>query len=190
MTAPYFFGYGSLVNTATHSYGGARPARLTGWRRAWVHTDLRDVAFLSAVPCAASSIDGLIAEVPGADWAALDEREFAYERLPASDKVSHDVQGSPQVSVYAVAAEKQTRPPEKHPILLSYLDVVLQGYLQVFGETGLRDFIDTTDGWDTPILDDRAAPRYPRHQRLSSGERALFDALIAATGAPRLAGGA
>lgn len=186
MTAPYFFGYGSLVNTATHSYGGAQPARLKGWRRAWVHTSLREVAFLSAVPCENSEIDGLIAEVPGADWAALDEREFAYERLPASDRVQHGLSGAPEISVYAVAADKQNGVSEQHPILLSYLDVVLQGYLQVFGKEGLQGFVETTDGWDAPILDDRAAPRYPRHQSIAAAERKIFDDLIDSTGACRI----
>jgi hypothetical protein len=187
MTAPYFFGYGSLVNTATHSYGGARTARLRGWRRAWVHTDLSDVAILSAVPCDASEIDGLIAEVPGADWAALDAREFAYERLAAADRVTHDLDGAPDVSVYAVPAAHHRKAAQKHPILLSYLDVVLQGYLQQFGEAGVQGFIATTDGWDAPILDDRAAPRYPRHQPIAAAERALFDKLVDRTGARRIA---
>lgn len=188
MTAPFFFGYGSLVNTATHGYGGAQPARLKGWRRAWVHTELREVAFLSAVPCESSEIDGLIAEVPGADWAALDEREFAYERLPATNAVQHGLETSPEISVYTVAPERRNGVTRQHPVLLSYLDVVLQGYLQVFGEAGAREFIASTDGWDAPILNDRAAPRYPRHQLLDSGERALFDRLIAETGAQILTG--
>ncbi|AHC99607.1 gamma-glutamylcyclotransferase family protein [Leisingera methylohalidivorans] len=190
MTAPYFFGYGSLVNTATHNYGGARPAQLRGWRRAWVHTDLREVAFLSAVPCRDSVIDGLIAEVPAADWAALDEREFAYERLPASDRVQHGLAGTPEVSVYAVAPGQQKGVTDRHPILLSYLDVVLQGYLRVFGEAGLQGFVATTDGWDAPVLNDRAAPRYPRHQVVTAAERKLFDELIDSTGARRVVSGA
>ncbi|MBQ4825211.1 gamma-glutamylcyclotransferase [Leisingera sp. HS039] len=189
MTAPYFFGYGSLVNTATHAYGGAAPARLRGWRRAWVHTALREVAFLSAVPCADSEIDGLIAEVPGADWAALDEREFAYDRLPASGAVQHGLGGAPEISVYAVAAENKNGITARHPILLSYLDVVLLGYLQVFGEAGLHGFVATTDGWDAPVLNDRAAPRYPRHQPVSVAERKLFDELIDSTGSRRIVSG-
>jgi len=188
--APYFFGYGSLVNTSTHAYGGAAPARLRGWRRAWVHTGLREVAFLTAVPCADSEIDGLIAEVPGGDWAALDEREFAYERLPASDKVQHGLAGRPEISVYAVAADQQNGVTKRHPILQSYLDVVLQGYLRVFGEAGLQGFAETTDGWDAPILNDRAAPRYPRHQSVAPEERKLFDELIDSTGARRIVWGA
>ena len=47
---PSFFGYGSLVNRATHDYPGAQPAQLHGWRRVWVRTDLRDVVFLSVRP--------------------------------------------------------------------------------------------------------------------------------------------
>ncbi|MGR3761870.1 gamma-glutamylcyclotransferase family protein [Roseobacteraceae bacterium NS-SX3] len=181
--SPYFFGYGSLVNVATHDYADPQPARLKGWRRTWAHTGLREVAFLTAIPCPDSEIDGLIAAVPGADWQALDEREFAYTRLPASDAVTHALPHRPEISVYAVPAEAQTGGSDRHPVLLSYLDVVLQGYLRVFGEAGARAFIATTDGWEAPILDDRAAPRYPRHQRISTAERALFDGLIAGTGA-------
>ena len=60
-------------------------------------------------------------------------------------------------------------------MLLSYIDVVVQGYLREFGERGVRHFFETTDGWEAPVLDDRAAPIYPRHQRLSPDERALVD---------------
>jgi cation transport regulator ChaC len=67
MTDPFFFGYGSLVNRRTHDFAEAYPARIAGWRRAWVHTGLRDVAFLSAVAEPGCAMDGLIAAVPGAD---------------------------------------------------------------------------------------------------------------------------
>ena len=175
MPAPYFFGYGSLVNTRTHDYRQARPARLRGWRRAWVHTDLRPVAFLSAVPCEHSAIDGLIAEVPGADWAALDEREFAYDRLPAQGAVDHDLPTQTDIAVYAVPAHSQQAASHRHPILLSYLDVVVQGFLREYGVDGVTRFFDTTHGWDTPLRNDRAEPLYPRHQPLTRQEKALVD---------------
>ncbi|MEM7491215.1 MAG: gamma-glutamylcyclotransferase, partial [Pseudomonadota bacterium] len=47
---PRFFGYGSLVNRRTHAYPDAAPFTIRGWRRAWRHTALRPVAFLTAVP--------------------------------------------------------------------------------------------------------------------------------------------
>ena len=48
----------------------------------------------------------------------------------------------------------------------------------------------TTHGWDAPILDDRAAPHYPRHQPVSETERALTDAHLARIGASRIRLGA
>jgi hypothetical protein len=39
-----------------------------------------------------------------------------------------------------------------------------------------------------PILNDRAAPRYPRHQRLSAAETAQVDAMLRAVGARIISG--
>jgi len=183
MRNPYFFGYGSLVNLATHDYQDPQPARLTGWRRSWAHTPLRDIAFLTAVPCADSEIDGVIAAVPGADWQALDQREFAYDRLQTREAVQHGMDADPEISVYAVPKSAQTAGSDRHPILLSYLDVVVQGYAQVFGEAGVAEFFSSTDGWDAPVLNDRAVPRYPRHQKLKPAEMHLVDRHLNALGA-------
>ncbi len=183
----YFFGYGSLVNRTTHGFGGARPARLSGWRRVWRHTTLRPVAYLTVVPDDDAEIDGLIAPVPGADWPALDAREAAYVRAPAADQVRHDLPHTPEIAVYTIPEGHYGAPTAAHPILLSYIDVVVQGYLREFGEDGVARFFDTTGGWDAPVLDDRAAPRYPRHRGLSDAEHALTDAHLARVGAPRIA---
>ena len=174
MSDPHFFGYGSLVNTATHAYPGAARARVTGWRRAWRHTDLRPVAFLTAEPAPGSAIDGLIARVPGADWAALDEREAGYDRHLVTHLTEHGTEAG-DIALYAIPEGRHVAPSEAHPVLQSYLDVVLQGYLQVFGEAGLRHFIETTEGWDVPLLLDRAAPVYPRAQTLTPSQRRLID---------------
>lgn len=182
MTAPdpWFFGYGSLVNRATHDFARPQPARLIGWRRVWRHTGLRPVAFLSAVPDAGCSIDGLIAQVPRGDWAALDEREWAYDRVPVTEAVRHDLREPAQIAVYAVPEGRDAAPSRAHPILLSYIDVVVQGFLREFGGAGAERFFETTAGWDAPVLNDRAEPRYPRHQRLEPEETMLVDAALAA----------
>ncbi len=175
MADPYFFGYGSLVNRTTHDFPMPRRATLKGWRRAWRHTDLRPVAFLTAIPDSDGEIDGLIAHVPDDDWDALDQREWAYDRIPVTDRVTHPLSQDIEVAVYAVPEDRHSAPTDKHPIMLSYLDVVLQGYLHEFGEDGVRRFLSTTDGWDAPVLNDRAAPKYPRHRLLSAGEIAFVD---------------
>ncbi|APX13544.1 gamma-glutamylcyclotransferase family protein [Tateyamaria omphalii] len=174
---PWFFGYGSLVNRATHAYPQAQAATLNGWRRAWVRTDRRNVVFLSVQEAPGHSIDGLIASVPQADWAALDLRETGYTRINATHAVAHEANAS-DIAVYQVPPDAK-RPAGDHRILLSYLDVVVQGFVREFGQAGAEHFFATTDGWDTAIQDDRGAPLYPRAQTLTPQEQALTDRLLA-----------
>ena len=171
---PYFFGYGSLVNVNTHVYPSAQPAKLQGWRRAWVRTAERDIVYLTVVQDAASTIDGVIAAVPNADWVALDAREYGYARHSSGGAVTHEISPAPDIAHYAIPPEA-TGHDGDHVILLSYLDVVVQGFLHVYGQAGVGRFFDTTDGWDTPVLNDRDTPMYPRHQALTVDETALVD---------------
>jgi hypothetical protein len=172
---PHFFGYGSLVNRATHNYPVAQPARLTGWRRVWRHTATRTVAFLTVVPDANSKIDGLIAGVPRADWAELDKRERHYDRVALTEEQIFQA-SSYDLQIYRAKPTQSAPPSVRHPILLSYLDVVVQGYLDVFGTSGVEAFFETTEGWDGPVLNDRPAPRYGRHRATTPRERKLTDA--------------
>lgn len=174
---PWFFGYGSLVNRSTHTYPQAQKATLNNWRRTWVRTDLREVVFLSIHAAPGHSIDGLIAAVPGADWAALDARETGYARIEATDHIAHDSDAS-DIAVYQVSADRQ-RTDGAHCMLLSYLDVVVHGFLNEFGQAGAEAFFATTDNWDTPIRDDRGAPLYSRAQSLTRDEQSLVDRLLA-----------
>ncbi len=169
MTHPRFFGYGSLVNRATHIYRNTRPVRLTNWHREWVRIPSFNTAVLSVRPQAGSQIDGLTADVPGGDWSALDARETGYRREILLDF---------DAPTWVYAVPRETRGPGDHMILLSYLDVVIQGFLREFGPEGPHRFMATTDNW-LPILNDRKAPRYPRAQTLTANETALVDALLA-----------
>lgn len=183
MTTPshaYFFGYGSLVNRDTHAFKDAHPARLKGWRRMWRPTHLREVGFLSVVADKDSWVDGLIAPVPDADWHALDLREANYERIAAEHMVEHPLPHAPQIAVYSVPDEHSRAPQEGYHLLLSYIDVVVQGYLREYGAAGAQHFFETTDGWNAPVLDDRDDPRYPRACRLSRDETDVVDAALAA----------
>jgi hypothetical protein len=181
MTAPYFFGYGSLVNTRTHDYPQPFKAQLKGWRRIWRHTTLRDLAILTVVPDTNCQIDGLIAQVPGNDWSALDKREVNYTRSTVPPEVlSHSHSGPIEVQVYQTRTDRDAPAEARHPILMSYLDIVVQGYFQQFGEQGVADFFATTSGWETPVRDDRAAPQYPRFRTQTRQELALTDNHLAA----------
>lgn len=180
MNDPFFFGYGSLVNRATHIYADAHPARLHGWRRCWRPTGRRPWPFLSVEQHENSTIEGLIARVPNADWEALDERELAYDRHKVTT-LDHPLEGEPDTATYVVPTQNVIEDPSV-AILLSYLDVVVQGYLKEFGEAGVRRFFETTTGWDRPVKNDRADPIYPRHQKLSATETELVESELTRLG--------
>ena len=169
MNDPTFFGYGSLVNLNTHDYESPQRVQVTGWRRIWRSTTHRDFAILSVTQDANTTLDGIKATVPNADWSALDEREFAYARQSLPNGTA----------VYEITDNIITPPGGPYPILRSYLDVVIQGYLAEFGPEGAAAFFATTDNWG-PIHDDRKSPLYPRHQQLTPEETAFVDAQLAA----------
>ena len=177
------FGYGSLVNTDTMAPGTrAVRVRVQGWRRAWRHSGLS--AFgrrctLTVYRDPGSAIDGLVIAQPLDALPALDKREGQYTR--------HDVDAGalqwldprpddwPAPFVY-VGNDEHRRPGDAdHPIMLSYLDVVIAGFLRTFGAAGADHFIATTDDWHVPVFNDRAAPRYPRALSLTPRERARVD---------------
>jgi len=173
---PFFFGYGSLVNRATHDFPRASKARVRGWARVWRGTSLRRVAYLSATEAPGVEIEGLIAAVPGGDWVALDARERAYARHPLA-MVEHDHPERLSIMIYKVEPHHVST-AQAHPILMSYLDTVVQGYLREFGEAGVARFFATTHGWEVGVLDDRATPQYPRAQAIGDQERTLVDAAL------------
>jgi len=67
-----------------------------------------------------------------------------------------------------------------YPLLQSYVDCVLAGFLAVFGWDGVERFMQSTQGWSAPMLADRAAPLYPRAVQLPDDLLAKFDARIEA----------
>lgn len=168
-------GYGSLMNAATHDYGRLGPVRVAGWRRVWRSVAGRPAAILSVEP--GPGMLAATARVPRGAWPALDAREAAYERHDASAAV--DPPGG-RVALYVVPEGPTAGAP---PIRLSYLDVVIQGALALHGPAGATDVFDGTGGWGV-VIDDRAAPLYPRAQRLREEERVVVDGGLARLGVP------
>ncbi|WP_157015458.1 gamma-glutamylcyclotransferase family protein [Mesorhizobium xinjiangense] len=179
-----YFGYGSLVNRVTHRTAivAAVPARLHGWRRIWrPRPDMPGfpAALLTVRQEPGEAVDGLLVFDHADNLAAVDSREARYRRVElAADQIEGQV---PAVDcpLYVYEADEKLPPHREAPqILRSYLDAVMQGFLVEHGDDGLRRFLAETDGFDTPIHEDREAPLYPRSVRLSQAERELFDRLL------------
>jgi hypothetical protein len=184
-----YFGYGSLVNRATHHTAilHAVPARLKGWRRVWrPRPDMPGfpAALLSIRPDPTCVCDGLVVFDRAENLAAIDAREARYRRIALAAGTLDCAMVLPDIDVHVYVAEDDIPPhPEPPKILRSYLDAVLQGFLVEHGEEGARRFVAQTEGFDTPIHDDRAAPLYPRAVSLTPREAELFDALLRRTAA-------
>lgn len=189
-----YFGYGSLVNTRTlGDEARALAGTLSGWRRewrAWWPVGQATGASGPISPCTLTvrrdpecAIRGVLVSEPAERLAVLDKRERRYMRVDGiGAQFRCDTQGQPgpaNAFLYEADAEIRRSGTETHPILQSYLDCVLAGFHAFWGEDGVRHFIETTDGWEAPILADRAAPVYPRAQVIEAALLERFDALLA-----------
>ncbi|MFK8075560.1 MAG: gamma-glutamylcyclotransferase family protein [Granulosicoccus sp.] len=185
----YYFGYGSLVNRDTRPEGEfTESARLKGWQRVWEHRTAdperqQQCTSLSIEPIDTSDcagIEGVVARIPVSALAELDKRESGYERLRLS-AADFDLPASIQaesVFVYRSLPHNRHLANDQHPILQSYIDCVLAGYRTRFGDAGMRAMFDTTRGWNRPILNDRAAPYYPRWVSVAPEVTQQLDLLI------------
>ena len=205
-----YFGYGSLVNraTLTTKVVAAIPARLGGWRRIWRRRPVMEAdavpgnapahglvpSLLTAEPDPESAIDGLLIIDFAANLGEVDVREVRYHRR---DIVLSDLElgigGLQQAPEFTIdpalrlhVYEARSELPAAQgpsPILRSYLDAVMQGFLREFGPEGLNRFVSETGAFDAPIHEDREAPLYPRAVRLSREEAELFEAALGRRGA-------
>jgi len=183
------FAYGSLLNKATWSFNAdIELVRADGWVRQWrqiVQTDKGIICALTISPSSKSSIDGILLEVSDSVGRILNKREVGYNKtkIPAS-RILQSVQGKIDVSLKIPAitytASKSTIgwATKKAPILLSYIDVVAKGYFDLFGLEGAKNFFNTTQGWNLPILNDRDKPLYPRAVQLNTEFLELVDQQI------------
>lgn len=180
-----YFGFGSLVNRKTRpDQEHAVNATLSGWQRVWGHRvvsgDTRQACTSLSVERAQSSIEGVIVSIRREELPSLDERELGYERiaLEQSDfSLTEEVRTS-TIHIYRSLEQNRQLADSERPVLQSYIDCVMAGYLERFGESGLQRFMNTTRGWGGPILSDRHRPVYPRSVSLDEDKLRRFDQLL------------
>ncbi|MFE5940268.1 gamma-glutamylcyclotransferase family protein [Streptomyces sp. NPDC056470] len=175
----YLFGYGSLIQreSRTATWPGAReavPVTVRGVSRGWydrVETVSWGPTYLRAVPGKGATCNGVLFPVTRKELADYTRRESGYRptRIPTRDISVLDGSTAPPVGVvWYFANVVRRRPDELFPIVQSYVDVCLDGCLEIeesppearearFAE----EFIRTTSGWRTPWFNDRIHPWRP-----------------------------
>lgn len=188
------FGYGSLVNEATHRTPvlATVSARLHGWRRVWRARPpggdaTRDrLALLSVEPHEGAAIDGVLMLDRDESLPDLDRREGHYDRVPlerdAVELLEDHAALAPDTPffVYVARPVAGTAPGM---MLRSYMDAVLQGYERRFGPGAAEAFLRSTAGASELLEDD--PPIYPRAVVISDDERERYRALTRTLYPPR-----
>lgn len=176
-----YFGFGSLVNkhTLRTSYVDIVPATLKGYSRHWQassNTFENHVSLLSIHAAEACAIKGMIVFDLLENLPLVDEREAGYSRHRLEhDQVEIDCDAHLPDELYVYIANEVEGVQDDGALLQSYLDAVMQGFRNEYGDAGVAHFIDTTKGFNRKIFLDRSAPLYPRDVKLTEDERAIFD---------------
>ncbi len=182
----YIFGYGSLIEDAsrlstTPSARNAFPVKVTGIVRGWWARGAASgltTTFLGAIkaPKPKQWCNGVIYAVSAEDLAATDRRESAgYQRCRIPRKKIEMLDGSGRVpdgdfwaylNLLQPKDLPQNLPSEQFPMVQSYVDICVNGCLQVEGRYQTAkgftaDFFATTDQWSRFWVNDRVYPRRP-----------------------------
>lgn len=189
MTITYF-GYGSLVNALTVPPDTAiTPGRLSGWVREWKvcggETGQGRCA-LTVRRDGKTEILGVMARESRDRLEALEARERRYEKVAAVGAAfrceAENRPGPGDLFLFRAAPEFNHWGTATHPILQSYLDCVLAGFFDIWGEPGIDHFLATTEGWHVPVLADRDNARYPRSIPLNAELADLIDGKLKTLG--------
>ena len=183
-----YFGYGSLVNPRTlrTKFLGIRRAEAAGWRRTWLPREAgEEMSLLSVKRDEGAGVHGVVVYDLVDHLPAVDEREAGYARRVVDlSRLTVETPPLSDIPVYIYEAHPAapTAEDRQSAILQSYLDAVMQGFRMLYGEAGLKRFVEETHGFETWLFADRHEPLYPRSVMLEEGEAALFDRLLALRG--------
>lgn len=167
----FIFGYGSLICSDSRSRTGvsgpAFPIEVEGIARRWsLHSPDWPATAVSAHLSQESSCNGVFFEVDNINLERFDAREAGYDRIEIPwQKVTNLTEDPlPETGVlWAYVGKSTGQPTLNRPIMQSYLDVILNGCLDISDDFASR-FAVLTEQWQH-LVDDRHAPQYLRPLR-------------------------
>lgn len=171
----YIFGYGSLICADSRSRTGlttpAHPIEVKGIARSWsLHAPDSNATVVSAHLDESAICNGVYFSVDDFNLSLFDERERGYQRVKISWKDVLPLSEQPlpnEGTLWTYVGHEVAKPCKEKPILQSYLDVILNGCLDIHPSFAQR-FTELTGNWEN-LLNDRHKPEYVRP--LKSAER-------------------
>ena len=174
----YLIGYGSLIETEsknrTYSHTGKNiPVRLEGFQRGFFAKGTPtgfSTTYLGVLDEEAAKMNGVFFELLAThSMAAFDKREAYYCREAVNRNKIHSLINTPlpqgQYWIYVSTKDSIVKPSEKYPLVQSYVDIFLNGCLEIQDQyklpTYASDCITTTTDWSVDWVNDRIYPRRP-----------------------------
>jgi len=189
----YIIGYGSLMNDssrmitapdAIHAY----PIELHNFERVWgIHGRVSGVTFLLAVPKKDALMNAVYYKATDEDITKTDVREHDYCRIKVAkeDIVPLGLSVIPNGDYWIYSKEEKdiSLPNQDFPMIQSYIDVFLDGCMQMQGRYQVSEFgarcIATTSGWDEKNwLNDRSMPKYSRAGDIALQNKDMIDIVL------------
>jgi cation transport regulator ChaC len=189
----YIFGYGSLVQRQSRVGTWARaefasPVIVHGVSRGWFDQTggtSWNPTYLGALLSKDAVCNGVIFPVTAAEFAAYGDREVGYQltKIGASQITMLDgSETAPEADIWFYGNTEKRFPSSEHPIVQSYVDVCLDGCLEIEAMYPLarqakfaEQFVRTTSNWQPPWINDRI---YPWRPSVYVPRAAQIDALI------------
>jgi cation transport regulator ChaC len=189
----YIFGYGSLVQRQSRMGTSAEaefasPVIVHGVSRGWFDQTggpSWNPTYLGAVLEKDSVCNGVIFPVASAEFAAYGEREVGYQLTkidPSQITMLDGSQTVPEADIWFYGNTEKRFPSSEHPIVQSYVDVCLDGCLEIEGMYPLarqanfaEQFVKITSNWQPPWINDRI---YPWRPSVCVPRASQIDALI------------
>jgi hypothetical protein len=175
----YIFGYGSLMERQSRmgtwpSAQDASPVVVKGIARGWF--DQTDVpswspTYLGGIADASAECNGVIFRVTPAEFDSYSQRETGYRATqidPAQITLLDRSTNPPDADIWYFANTRKRFASATHPIVQSYVDVCLDGCLEIEAtyprarEANFAErFVTTTSNWGPPWINDRIYPWRP-----------------------------
>ena len=174
------FGYGSLMDRRSRcstipDATFAIPAYVKGLARSWNMRSQRSpstMTYLGATFIATKECNGVLFKTPNTALKNLDRRERNYQRErldPNQIRLLDTSAEVPDGDIWVYISPSEKAPDASFPIVQSYLDICLNGCLEIEQEFGssracsfASDFIQSTANWSTHWINDRRCPRRPQ----------------------------
>jgi len=164
----YVFGYGSLFSKESRANTAHTPhaslATLLDFARSWCFEDPEGYCALGITQATNNAVNGVLVHVEPHQLPYFDVRETGYRRVDVTQQLATRELLEQGDTVWTYIIEHPALPCVCHPITQTYLDVVLVGCLE-YGHASAREFMETTDGWERTLINDRDTPIFKRGLR-------------------------